>query len=170
MRTAQVTYIRSAVVAVYIGTTLTVAACAQNAPAPSYPSPAPQRSVPVVTYPAPPAVGSPVAVPAAPTREANQPAPPGQSAPDGAVTPTEADTPPTVAIGQIGPQPQPGGGLVVVPTQVDSAPPPPETGTATGTPPPYGDIIFQEPPASESPQSPAIIGNETSDTGPIDGG
>jgi hypothetical protein len=32
-----------------------------------------------------------------------------------------------------------------------------------------GDITFQGPPLSESPELPAIIGNETPDPGPVDG-
>jgi len=117
MRPNQIAHMRMAIVALSMGATLTMAACAQDAPAPSYPSPAPPRSMPVATTPVPPVAGTPVAVPAAPTPDANQPAPP------------------------------------------------PETGTTT--PPPNGDITVPEPPASELPDSPAIIGNEAPDTGPI---
>jgi hypothetical protein len=55
----------------------------------------------------------------------------------------------------------------MVPTRADIAveAPPPETGTTTA--PPNGDITVPAPPASESPDSPAIIGNEAPDTGPI---
>ena len=61
--------------------------------------------------------------------------------------PTDAGTPPTdIAIGEIGPQPQPGAGLVTVPDGDWRYLMPPETG-------PNGDITITDPP----------------DTGPIDG-
>jgi len=170
MRTEQIAHMKCAIVALLISTAMTVAACAQGALAPPSPSPAPQRSVPAVTAPVPPIVESPVAVPA-PPREANQPAPPARSAPGGAVTPAEAGTPTgDIAIGEIGPQPQSGGGLVTVPTgDWNYEAPPPETATATPTLPPFGDITLPGPPASDSPVPPAIIGNEAPATEAING-
>jgi hypothetical protein len=108
-------HIRSAVVALSIGAILTMTACSHGAAAPSYPSPAPQRSASVPTTPELPAVGAPAFIPAVPTREANQPAPAAQWAPGGSVQ-AGAGTPPTdIAIGGIGPQPQPGEEIVKVP-------------------------------------------------------
>ena len=105
--------LRNPIIALLVGATLTVAACAQDAHAPSYPSQAPPRSVSL----------------APPTHAANQPVPSAQFAPGGSI-PTGALTPPTdIAIGEIGPQPQPGGELVTVPDGDwrYAAPPPPET-------------------------------------------
>lgn len=89
-----------AVIAFSIGATLTIAACAQDAVAPSDPTPAPQRSASVVTnYPAPVTV----------------PAPSAQFAPGG-LLPTVPGTPPTdIAVGEIGPQPRPGEQIVTGP-------------------------------------------------------
>jgi hypothetical protein len=160
MKNEQAAHMRSAAAALSIGVTLTLAACAQDAAAPSGPSPAPQRPMSVLTTV--PAVGSPVVVPAPTT----------QFVPEGSL-PTVAGTPPTdIAIGEIGPQPPPGTQIVVVPEGdwVEAAPPPPpETGPPeTGIEPPYGDIIFTEQPP-ESPESPAIIGDDAPHAGPIDG-
>jgi hypothetical protein len=123
--------IKGAVVALSIGAALTIAACAPDATGPSYPSPAPQRSVPAVTNnPAPPAV-----------RWA-----PGGSAQTGVVAP-----PTDIAIGDIGPQPQPGEEIVKVPEGDWTYLAPPDSET-----PPDGDISL-----GPEPESP--------DTGPIDG-
>jgi hypothetical protein len=148
MKTKQVAHIRRSIAALSIGATLTVAACAQDALTPSYPSQAPPRSKPVVTVPVPPA----------------------QSVTGGAAAATETGTATgEIAIAPIGPQPQSGGGLVTVPTEQWNVDAPPQTATKTATSPPIGDVTLPEPPVSESTKPPAIIGNETPDPGPVDG-
>lgn len=129
---------RTTIAALCVG--MTVAACSQGAPAPSYPSQSPPRSVPAATTPAPPsAFGSP-------PRDANQSVPPAQFAPGAAPPPND------IAIGQIGPQPQPGEDIVTVPDGDWTYLAPPDTGTAPPT-------VYTAPPEPD----------EAPDTGPAGG-